>query len=99
MTGHLYKSIEAIRLGILENDMSQVIEGFELLTGQKVTGEHLGEPEETETAVAPTAVPAAVPATDFIAGTRDAKQPSKSVVSENRDNKVVDAGSVSAEAA
>ena len=97
MTGHLYKSIEAIRLGILENDMSQVIEGFELLTGQKVTGEHLDEPEETETPVAPTAVPAAVPATDFIAGTRDAKQPSKSVVSENRDNKFVDDGSVSAE--
>jgi len=98
MTGHLYKSIEAIRLGILENDMSQIIEGFELLTGQKVTGEHLGEPEETETIVTPPApVPPAAPAEDFIAGTRDVKQPSKSVVSENRDNKFVDDGSVSAE--
>ena len=96
MTGHLYKAIEAIRLGILENNMPQIIEGFELLTGQKVTGEHLGEPEETEAVATPSA-PSAAQAEDFIAGTRDVKQPSRSVVSQDRANKFVDDGSVSAE--
>lgn len=102
MTGYLYKAIEAIRLGILKNDMPQIIEGFELLTGQKVTGEHLGEPEETEAIATPPAPPAppapsAAQAEDFIAGTRDVKQPSRSVVSQDRDNKFVDDGSMSAE--
>jgi len=88
MTGHLLEAIKSIREGILSNDMSKVVEGFELLTGESVLA-RLIEPLEASDNPAPNS-----DEDDFIAGTRSESKASRSVVSSNRVNKFVDDGTI-----
>ena len=80
MTGHLLEAIKSIREGILSNDMSKIVEGFELLTGESVEISDSPAPNSDED--------------DFIAGTRGESKASRSVVSSNRVNKFVDDGTI-----
>ena len=88
MTGHLLEAIKSIREGILSNDMSKVVEGFELLTGESILA-RLIEPLEASDNPAPNS-----DEDDFIAGTRSESKASRSVVSSNRVNKFVDDGTI-----
>jgi len=87
MTGHLLEAIESIREGILSNDMSKVVEGFGLLTGESI--EIPDSPEGVVEQPPPNS-----DEDDFIAGTRSESNASRSVVSSNRVNKFVDDGTI-----
>jgi hypothetical protein len=80
MTGHLLEAIKSIREGILSNNMSKVVEGFELLTGESIEASDSPAPNSDED--------------DFIAGTRSESKANRSVVSSNRVNKFVDDGTI-----
>ena len=92
MTGYLYRAIETIRLGIVENDMSKVSEGFELLTGQKVSGESLEEPEEVVRAESRDGYEEKFN-DGFIAGIKKTPQTESSVANRKKENKFQDDGS------
>ena len=80
MTGHLLEAIKSIREGILSNNMSKVVEGFELLTGESIEASDSPAPNSDKD--------------DFIAGTRSESKANRSVVSSNRVNKFVDDGTI-----
>ena len=80
MTGHLLEAIKSIREGILSNDMSKVVEGFELLTGESIEASDSPALNSDKD--------------DFIAGTRSEPKANRSVVSSNRVNKFVDDGTI-----
>tara|TARA_Y100000310_G_scaffold74574_1_gene70796 strand:- start:36 stop:473 length:438 start_codon:yes stop_codon:yes gene_type:complete len=87
MTGHLLEAIKSIREGILSNDMSKVVKGFELLTGESIES-----PDSPEVVVEQSSPDS--DEDDFIAGTRSESTASRSVVSSNRVNKFVDDGTI-----
>ena len=87
MTGHLLEAIKSIREGILSNDMSKVVKGFGLLTGESI--EIPDSPEGVVEQPPPNS-----DEDDFIAGTRSESNASRSVVSSNRVNKFVDDGTI-----
>jgi hypothetical protein len=91
--GHLFQAIETIRLGILENDMAQVSTGFELLTGQKVSGQHLEEPEAEQAYEVDVEEKQSGPS--FITGIKNNPPDAfKASSSSDRTNKFIDDGSV-----
>ena len=96
MTGHLLEAIKSIREGILSNDMSKIVKGFELLTGESI--ENADNVDVTDNALHPEVTAEQPPPNsdedDFIAGTRSESNASRSVVSSNRVNKFVDDGTI-----